>query len=312
MRADLEMKKGIPGFREDRSSLIYFAGCRYWTASLLPALVGMTLPFWLCPPHFAFRWIAGVEFLVATALCHSGFAFLQARFEGRSAPGWTPHRLLGAGSACIGAACLLGLHLHAGLKPHASVPGYIFLVYGVAALIAGALYVAPPPHFCRRAGGEIVLAEGLGLVPVVGAYLVQVGDLTRTVYIAAIPLVAATWLWVWTDELVTRSDDEQSGRGTLVIEFGARLSGRFITPVSALAIYASLLGAVILRHSLPPLGLTAGISLGFAWKAARISCHGYADPTRMRSARRNAFLVHFVIGVLLAAASLVTPGGPGR
>jgi hypothetical protein len=55
------------------------AGLRYWTASLLPALVGTTLPFWLRPPGFSFRWAGELEFALATALMHSGFCFLQAR-----------------------------------------------------------------------------------------------------------------------------------------------------------------------------------------------------------------------------------------
>lgn len=68
--------EGISGF-------LHFAGFRYWTASLLPALVGTTLPFWLHPPGFSFRWLGAIELLFATVLFHAGFSFLQAWFEGR-------------------------------------------------------------------------------------------------------------------------------------------------------------------------------------------------------------------------------------
>lgn len=162
-------------------SFLIFAGFRYWTASLFPALVGTTLPFWLCPPGFSFRWFAAIEFLFATVLFHAGFSFLQASFENKSIAGWTKSRLQLYAGMCIVFACLLGLHMNGGLPLHVGVPKSIFVIYGLAALFVGALYVVPPLEFHQRVGGEIVIAEGLGMIPVLGAYLVQVGDITRTV-----------------------------------------------------------------------------------------------------------------------------------
>jgi hypothetical protein len=140
---------------------LHFAGFRYWTASLLPALVGTTLPFWLRPPGFSFSWLVAIEFLIATALFHAGFSFLQARFEGRSTPGWPGSRLLRVAGACIVAGCLLGLHLNSRLTLQKSVPGSIFILYGLCTLFVGVLYVAPPLNFCRRADGEVVACEPL-------------------------------------------------------------------------------------------------------------------------------------------------------
>lgn len=118
---------------------------------------------------------------------------------------------------CIIAACLLGLHLNVSLPRGNSVPRAIFIVFGLVTLFAGVLYVAPPFSFSRRVGGEIVVSESLGMLPVLGAYLVQTGDLTRTVYLASMPLIITTALWVWTDELISRVDDDKEGRQTMVI-----------------------------------------------------------------------------------------------
>ncbi len=275
---------------------LHFAGFRYWTASVLPAIVGTTLPFWLRPPGFSFRWLGAVEFLIATVLMHAGFSFLQARFERRATDEWSESRLLGAAGVCIVVACLVGLHL-------SSSTGSIFIVYGLATLFAGLLYVAPPVRFSQHAGGEIVAAMSLSLIPVLGAYLVQTGDLTRTVYLAALPIYAATGLWVWTGLMVSRSRDEEAGRETLVTVFGARFSGHIAVPVISAALCATLLGAV-LSASVMPWALTALLSLGLMWRIVSVSWSDYTDASKMLKARKGAFVVHLVVCVIIAASSL--------
>ncbi len=284
--------EGVPG-------ALYFAGFRYWTASVLPAIVGTTLPFWLRPPGFSFRWFGATEFLIATVLMYSGFSFLQARFERRATNEWSESRLLGAAGVCIVVACLLGLHLSR------FTTGGIFIVYGLATLFAGVLYVVPPFSFSQRAGGEIVVSMSLSLIPVLGAYLVQTGDLTRTVYLVALPIYAATGLWVWAGQMVSRSYDEQVGRETLVTVFGARISGRIAVPVISASLCATLLLAV-LSASTMPWALTALLSLGLMWRIVSVSWSDYADASQMLKVRTRAFIVHLAVCVIIAASSLAT------
>jgi 1,4-dihydroxy-2-naphthoate octaprenyltransferase len=286
---------------------LYLAGCRYWTASLLPAIVGTTLPFWLRPPGFSFRWPAAVEFLAATMLVHAGFSFLHARFDARLTVAWPGSRLLGLAGACIVAGSLLGLHVNSGLTLHDGVPRSIFVVYGTCGLFGGVLYVVPPFSFCRRAGGETVICGALGLVPVLGAYLVQVGDLTRTVYLASAPVVVATALWVWTDELITRASDEMEGRRTMVVLFGPRFSGRFVVPALSLLFYATLFLAVS-SSSIAPWALAVLLTIGLMPAIVAASWHEYDGSTRLHAARSNAFVVHLVTGIVIAASSLVARG----
>ncbi len=304
MAGDVCDRHPVGGLSGGSRGFLYFAGFRYWTASLLPALVGTTLPFWLRPPGFSFRWPGAVEFLFATVLIHAGFSFLQARFEGRSTTKWPKSRLLRYAGMCMVLACLLGLHLNSGLTLHNGVPRSIFIVYGLLTLFAGVLFVAPPFSFCRRAGGEIVLCESLGLLPVLGAYLVQVGDLTRTVYVVSVPLVVATALWVLTDELISRPDDDKEGRQTLVILFGPRFSGRLVLLALSILFYATLLLAVF-SASISPFALVAVLSFGLVWTIVAVSWKEYASPRRMLKARRNAFRLHLATGIIIAASCLV-------
>jgi len=293
-----EPSEGIYGF-------LHFAGFRYWTASMLPALVGTTLPFWLRPPGFTFRWLGAIEFLFATVLFHAGFSFMQAWFEDRAITSWSKHRFLIYAGICIVVACLLGLLLNNNLILHFGVHRYIFVIYGLAALFVGVLYVAPPFNFNRRVGGEIIIAEGLGMIPVLGAYVVQVGDLTRTVYLASLPLVVATGLWVWIDELASRIDDEKTGRNTMVIEFGPRLSGRYGVLALSLLFFATLFVAVF-SGSIASLTLIALLSAGLIWKIVTVSWNEYSYPKSMFEIRKNAFIFHLATGSIIAATSLVT------
>ncbi len=293
-----ESLEGISGF-------LHFAGFRYWTASLLPALVGTTLPFWLRPPGFSFRWLGAIEFLFATVLFHAGFSFLQAWFENRFTTKWSRSRLLGYSCGCIVLACLLGLLINSGLHLNEYVYENIFIAFGISAIIVGLLYVAPPVNLSRRIGGEIVISEGLGMMPVLGAYLVQAADLSRTVYLASLPLAVATGLWVWIDELISRQDDEKVGRRTLVIDFGPHFSGRYGVLALALLLCATLVIAVF-SESVSPLALVTLLFSGLAWRIVTVSWTKHLCPGRLIAVRRNAFVLHFVICSTVAASSLLT------
>jgi 1,4-dihydroxy-2-naphthoate octaprenyltransferase len=289
----------------DISGFLHFAGFRYWSASLLPALVGTTLPFWLRPSGFLFRWLGAIEFLLATLLFHAGFSFLQAWFEKKVTTRRPISQLLRYTDLCLVSACLLGLHINSGLRLNEYVYKNIFIVFGISALFVGMLYVAPPFNLYRRVGGEIVVSEGLGMIPVLGAYLVQAGDLTRTVYLASLPIVAVTGLWIWIEELVSRVDDEKAGRRTMVIDFGLQFSGRYGVPALALLLFATLLLAVF-TASINPLTLITLLLCGYAWKIVAVSWTEYSCAERMIGVRKSVFLLHFATCSIMTASSLVT------
>lgn len=304
------MNNDLSGKEADKykatSGFFHFAGYRYWTASLLPALVGTTLPFWLNPPGFSFKWFEAIEFLIATVLFQAGFSFLHARFEERFTTKWTKSRLFWTGTMCLLAAVLIGLHLNNILQLNKYVHKNIFIVFGVAAIFTGVLYVAPPFSFFKRIGGEVILCVGLGMIPVLGAYLIQTGDLTRTVYLASLPLIVSTGLWVWASELISREDDERTGRNTMVMIFTPRFSGRFITLILTILLYVTLMLAVFTRSSLDPLALIALLSFVLALKIVTVSWNEYANVKKMLKVRRYAFIIHLAICIIIIVSSLTS------
>ena len=296
-------KEAYDSHKSDHGFL-HFAGFRYWTASLLPALVGTTLPFWLRPPGFSFRWLGAIEFLLATVLIHTGFSFLQAWFEDRATDKWPKFRLLMYAIMSIVSACILGLHINSSLHLNEFVHESIFIIFGISVIIVGVLYVVPPINFCRRVGGEIIIAYSFGLMPVLGAYIIQAGDITRTVYIASLPLVIVTGLWVWIDELASRKDDEKVGRKTMVMLLNQRFSGRYGVLALSILLFVTILLAV-LTVSLVPLTLIAFILVGLVWRIVVISWNEYSNSERMLEVRKKAFILHLITCIIIAASPLV-------
>jgi 1,4-dihydroxy-2-naphthoate octaprenyltransferase len=280
------------------ASALQLAGAHYWTASVLPALVGTTLPLWLRPAGFAFRLTGALEFLIATVLVHAGFSFLHARFGRETAQGWTSMSLVSAALVCLVAAGLLGLHLMR------FVPVFIFTAYALAVMFAGVLYVAPPARFSEHPGGEVVLSMSLGFLPVLGAYLVQTGDLTRTVYLAALPIYAAMLLWVWTRQMATRGPNTGVQADNLVEVFGRRFSGRVVVPGLSVFLCVTLLVAV-LSASVMPLALVALILAVPMWKAVRASWNAYDNASAMLGAQSSAFAVHTGLCLVLIGSSVL-------
>ena len=60
-----------------------------------------------------------------------------------------------------------------------------------------------------------------------------------------------------------------------------------------------------LSKSVSPLAAIAFVTLGQARGIVAVSWSGYADPERMRVARRNAAILHAALCVTLATTSLV-------
>lgn len=280
------------------------AGIRFWTASLLPAFVGTTLQFWLRPPNFSLRLFPAIEFLLATVLFHAGFSFLLAWFEDKHTENWSKESIIVSAGLCISLSCLIGLHINFNLQLHANVYESIFLVYGCCALIVGVLYVVPPINFFRQIGGEIIISYSLGLLPILGAYLIQAGDISRTVYLAALPVVVVTGLWVWIDKMANYSMDQKSGRNSLVTYCGIRFSGQYgVLAISLLYFFTILLA--VFSASVNPLVLVAFLLAVPIWKIVIKAWNHYPDAEQMFNARKKAVVIHFITGLILAISSLM-------
>lgn len=98
--------------------------------------------------------------------------------------------------------------------------GYVVLLFGLAGMFLGVAYSAPPLQLASRGLGELTIALGCGLIPVMGAAWLQSGGIGW----AALLLSLSVGIWVANIVVVNEVPDAQadakSGKRTLGVRFG--------------------------------------------------------------------------------------------
>jgi 1,4-dihydroxy-2-naphthoate octaprenyltransferase len=288
------------------SASLHLAGYQFLTFSLLPAIVGITLPFWLNAGEFIYGWASVFQFLAVMLLFHSGFALLNSGFERPDETVKKKRSLFIAGIVCLIGAVLGGIHLNNHLSFGPDVHPRIFLLYLGTCLFIGLLYVIPPIRFAKQIGGEMIFSVGLGMMPVIGGYLVMMGDLHRTTYLAAFPIVVSTGLWIWLANLINRRDDENKGYKTTVMLFSESFSARYGTLALAILVYATLLLAVFGKPALNPFSLVLYLSIFLAWRIVVTTWNQFDNMETMKNNLRYACYLHVIVCLIIAATSLMT------
>ena len=132
-------------------------------------------------------------------------------------------------------------------------------------LVAGGLCVLFYTDVMARLGiGEIAAGLGLGGLPVVGAALVNSGEITAAAVAAGLPASFMTFNLLLLNEFPDEAADRAGGRKNLILLFGRRpaawiwAAAAIATPLSiAVAVAMSVLPALALAACLPSLLLGA-------------------------------------------------------
>jgi 1,4-dihydroxy-2-naphthoate octaprenyltransferase len=135
---------------------------------------------------------------------------------------------------------------------------------------------------------------------------VQVGDLTRTVYIASVPVVIATALWIWVEEMIQRLQNEKAGYQNAVMLISSRFAGRILTPILILLIYGTLFVAVFGRPALHPFSLFALISFGLGYRIFKVCWNFFDQPPELDKVRNYPIFIHLILCAAIIFSSLLT------
>jgi len=188
-----------------------------------------------------------------------------------------------------------------------SAPGLMLI--GLAGLLVGWAYSAPPLKLMSRGVGEFAVAAGFLLI-VLGADFVQRGEFSFTPVAAGLgyALLVANVLYI--NQFPDCKADGAVGKRTVIVRLGP-LSARWGYALIAVLAHVWLIVQVG-RHALPPVAAIAALTLMFSLKAARILMAHAAEPGELEPAIKLTILGANLHGAALALALfLAKPGGWG-
>jgi len=145
-------------------------------------------------------------------------------------------------------------------------------------LVAAFFILVYSPFILKRPWPEWVAGAGLGALPVLGMYFVQMGAYTFPAVIASIPSALLVHNLLLLNEFPDAEADRQANRKTLPITIGKDKAAIFYAVV-ALAVYVWVIGWVAARV-MPIWTLLALLTLPFTIKAINGARH-HDDPSRL-------------------------------
>jgi 1,4-dihydroxy-2-naphthoate octaprenyltransferase len=209
----------------------------------------------------------------------------------------------------FGLAALVGLYL-------VYIGGWPILAVGVTAILAALAYTGGPFPYGYYGLGEVFVFLFFGLVAVVGTYYVQVHTVTRTAWLAAVPVGALITAILVVNNYRDLVTDARAGKRTLAVLLGPR--GARIEYLLLLAVAYLVVGVLAWLRGAMPSGLwllLPWLTLPLAYRLLREmqTFEGRALNQTLAGTARLSLLCSLLLalGLLLAqwAAGWV-PGGP--
>jgi len=293
----------------------------FLTVSVVPVLIGSTLPFWLRPDGWQFSVLKLVESVVAIVFLHAGANLGNGYYDNKSGadPANPNPGVLSGGSGLISSGALpesfflrssivclvvgaaIGLHLSF------TTPGAFLLVVGIVGVLLAHFYTAPPVKLAYRGLGEVAVALAFGVLPVVGAYYVQAHVVSWRAVVASLPITFAVVLVLWVNQVVDYEPDRDTGKRNLVVMMGPKAGGRGGVLALALLMFGSLFAAVF-TASLIPLTLVTVLAFGLI-RTIVVDCWtSYDDPPKLAEASSSAIRLHLTLGIIIAGSALAAIG----
>jgi 1,4-dihydroxy-2-naphthoate octaprenyltransferase len=293
----------------------------FLTVSVMPVLIGSTLPFWLRPDGWTFSVAYLIETVVAVVLLHMGANLGNGYYDHVSGadPANPNPGVLSGGSGLITSGALpagfflkssivcLALGAALGIHLNFAQPGNLVLIVGLVGVALAHFYTAPPVKLAYRGLGEIAVGLAFGVLPVVGAYYVQAGTFSWRVVLASLPISFATILVLWINQIVDFKPDRDTGKRNLVVIMGPAAAGRGMVLTLSLLMFGSLFASVF-TAALIPLTLVAVLAFGLIRTVVADCWNHHGRPDKLADAATSAIKLHLTLGIIIAGSALVAIG----
>jgi 1,4-dihydroxy-2-naphthoate octaprenyltransferase len=204
----------------------------------------------------------------------------------------TPKDVLNAALACFVLALVLSAYLVltvSTLLLLIVIPGMLFTLFYTQ-------------FFARNMLGEIAAGLGLGCLPVIGAYLVQIQDLPLSLLMISIPASLLTFNLLLLNEFPDVKADVTGGRRNIVISLGEKGSAWLYMATTA-GVYLSLIIGLLLSIFPIPAAL-ALLTLPVAFKAVQGAFDGTKQVPHFMSAQKANVQVVLVTQILFVVGCI--------
>ncbi len=287
----------------------------FLTASAAPVLVGSAAGF-----AQSGRFDAGIFILafVSIMLIHSGANVANDYFDHISGNDWlnknpTPfsggRRFIQQGVLSAKATILLSVFLLAagaalGLAIIWITKSIFIFILGLAGIVGGFFYTAPPVKLGYRSLGETAIGFLFGILPVAGAYYLQAKRVDAFVFLPAAIVGILIFLVVFINEFPDKDADAAVSKRTLVVNFGMAKSVR-IYRLALLSSYALAIISMFFRITFFA-GLFYLFTMPLAVAAMKAANEKDLNIPGKVAANRLTILLHAVGSIALTTGFILT------
>ncbi len=288
----------------------------FFTAIIVPVIFSTALAW---RSRGAVNWLVFALSLLALVAAHAGANLFNDYYDWRLGAdklnrnrnrfsGGSPHLVegkvrpslflrLGAASFAVSAVTGVAALLVCG---QALLP---LALLGLVGLVIGFFYTAPPFKLAYRGLGELCIFLAFGILPVLGIYYLQTGEMSSTVAFASLPLAFLVTNIILINEFPDFESDREAGKRQLVVRLGTG-KARYLYLVMVLA----SLAAVFWLSALSPYRGWTGMAYGgliLALAATVILFRHHQEPGALLPAQGLSISAHLVTGVMLTLGLLI-------
>ncbi len=174
---------------------------------------------------------------------------------------------------------------------------------GLAGVLLGYYYTAPPLQLVHRGLGELAVALGFGPIMVLGAYYVQRERYALLPAVLSIPVALLVMLILYANEIPDRIPDARAGKRTLVV----RLSPGVVVKgyVAAVSAAYGTVAAGTAAGILPAPTLASLATIPLAVRVVRGINRHFDRPYDVMQSLQDNIVLHLATGALLIGGVLV-------
>lgn len=176
------------------------------------------------------------------------------------------------------------------------------LALGLAGILGGFFYTAPPIKLGYKTAGEIIIALLFGILPVYGAYYIQTGVWDLIPLLPSLVVAVLIFLVIFANEFPDFQADKAVNKKTLVVTLGIKKAAMFY---KAALEFLCILSLILLFQQ-----RLAGIIFFLAVFILSLNCKKNTDPEKLSQTgqadlSKATILLHIISCIALLTAILL-------